>query len=345
LESKVPCCYIHIGTHKTATSSVQAFLRNNRKLLAEKDVVVPRYQDITHTEHILALSAAGRKLETVFPTLSGVSGDSVIRFFLKKILAKSKGKDIVISSEYFYSQDVTTMKRRFFDPILRRGTHDLKFICYVRPQYRFLDSCYVQHLKLGLTERFSEYINQPMPEICYNEWLSQWLDAYGKSIVIRPFEKEQFYKNNIIDDFCHAINLEDTLVDVFERPGMDFNKRLSIEAFYVMQKVWDAAKVLNLKPRIHNIAWIFEKIDLNLSSGNYFSGLTNSIAREIFDKFHDENTLLAKRVLNRDYLFLEDKGDFSFEPCQINPNELTNDQIMQFLTISNYILQTYFVEA
>jgi hypothetical protein len=341
----MPCCYIHIGMRKTATTTVQKFLMNNRKILAENDVVIPQYQDIVHTGHLFALSAAGRKLETVFPSLSGISGDRIIRFFIKKILAKAKGKDIVISSEFFYNQDVTTMKRRFFDPISKVGTHDLKFICYVRPQYRFLDSYYVQEVKRSGAEKFREFVNKHIPGISYNEWISAWLDVYGKSIIIRPFEKEQFYKNNIIDDFCQTINLEDTLAFQLERPCREFNKRLSVETFYVMQKTWESANILKLKPHIHNIAWIFEKLDMNLNSKKYYSGLTNCLANELYDKYHDENILFAQRALNRDYLFKERKDDFCFKPCQLDPNELTNDQMMQLSTISNYILQNHFVEV
>ncbi len=91
-----------------------------------------------------------------------------------------------------------------------------KIIIYLRRQYEFMTSVYMQHLKMGrINESISKYIDQDKSTLDYFQLLIPWIKNYGKeNIIIRVFERKQLLNEDIIDDFFNCLNLNYNNLDL-----------------------------------------------------------------------------------------------------------------------------------
>ena len=168
--------YLHIGNHKTGSSSIQRNLMKNRQLLEKFGFEYFSYKNQIHChEYINNNAPAGAFLQK----------KSEFRDNLK---ALTPGRNTIISSEnfsYFFNrkdvQDVYSVLAEFFD--------EIKVVVYIRRQ----DSHLISHYREGAKPfRKSEYelwgnVVTPLPEFTalhlryldYASRLGLWDDVFG----------------------------------------------------------------------------------------------------------------------------------------------------------------------
>jgi len=187
---------VHIGTHKTGTTSIQASLRKHAPALAERGLYVPEtgtlYKRSGHHNIGWELRGDPRAdsqkggLAELVEELSGVSADSA-----------------VISSEdleYLVEQpDLLTA----FDDRLRAAGHDVEYVMLFRRADTYAKSLYAELIYHGLTASFDDFIGAVLDDGKYTygeDWVyyfdidsfvRQWTSAVASPLTLVSYEDAQ----------------------------------------------------------------------------------------------------------------------------------------------------------
>ena len=131
--------YIHIGTGKTGTSALQAFLHKNQAALKLNDFSYAQSGLDGENHHRACFNFArdepNRRIETL-----------QILTQLKTEIEKGNSNNYIISSENFpglTTEEIQLIKKTLGDEVC------IKFIVYIRRQDQYVESWYSQLIKTG----------------------------------------------------------------------------------------------------------------------------------------------------------------------------------------------------
>lgn len=199
--------YIHIGTHKTGSTSIQNVLKKERKhLLKEGIFYLGRFRDISkpmkdmieydekHVEEFH--KEAVRKIEESKKTNPAIYVTSN---------EKWSGHDMLAYS------NAPANARMLWD-IFKPFQFDIKIVVYLRQQDKFFESAYSQKVKRGASYSFQEFLDK-IEHVKDCHW-DHYLDAYAKyfgekNIIVQPFDKKYLpEKDSLIHSFGKIIGSE-----------------------------------------------------------------------------------------------------------------------------------------
>jgi len=226
--------YLHIGTPKTGTTSIQHFMSDNAEALLEKGILVPPvFRNPNHTElyhYAVESSHSNSILKTHASSFAPKDLATFPRSFVDTI-SKHNG-DAVVSCEYLSAFLVDSQQITALANLCYEATDEVKVVIYLREQVESFVSYYptqvsagrrmpfslklpdsgvswVDHCskliegesKTGNTNPFREF---PPLWLDYNALVMRWADVFGKdNIDVRTFSK----KDDIRNDFCDVIGL------------------------------------------------------------------------------------------------------------------------------------------
>ncbi len=211
--------YLHIGSPKTGTTTLQAFLNNNRNLLLEDGVFYPTSTGATN-DFSLVVSAYDRFRNDGLSHFLNVHCDEDLFLLREKITSNLRGeletldtkkvKSIVFSSEYFHLNLTSQEEVQRVKEILHSaGLHDIYVVVYLRKQVDLASSFYSTSVKAG---EIASSPQRPMIDGRYShlcnhlKTLSRYSSVFGKSKIIpRIFERGEIVNDSIVDDFLHTI--------------------------------------------------------------------------------------------------------------------------------------------
>lgn len=179
---------IHIGTHKTGSTSLQLHLKRNFEFLLERGV---RYVEAgrfgnAHNKPAMALRAPGDRSDWAL---------------IREELARSESRVNVLSGEAFWHTDPAPLKQQ----IPRQ--QEVLIVVYLRRQDKYLQSLYKQAVTTGLKDDFYTWRCKHPTRGCYFSVIEQWAEQFGAdSITIRPYEC-----NGVCDttrDFLGLVGIE-----------------------------------------------------------------------------------------------------------------------------------------
>jgi len=198
--------YLHIGTNKTGSTSIQHYLKENQNLLKSSGYYYPMegayFYPPEASPSLLAHALLGNR-----PAYIGnrnIDEEACVSDIIRDI-KQSNCEKVIVSSEHFHwAKTVDEIKKIysiFFDLFEK-----ITIIVYLRRQDTRLESTWSQRVKMGLiTESFDDFLKDHVGWNYY-EMLNLWAEVFGKeNIVVTPFEKGQFFKNNLIQDFLQTI--------------------------------------------------------------------------------------------------------------------------------------------
>jgi hypothetical protein len=227
---KIKTVYIHIGTPKTGTTSIQDFFAKNREPWGNKNVYYPecfaRFGGIKADNHIkLSSSCSNLKYSSNLAKTFDIYTDEEQQHFydeLKKTFLEELSKTgpsidtIVCSNEHlcvqtFEKEDLFKLKKLFSDVC-----DNIKIIIYLRKQDAVTVSSYTQKLKTGYAKPL--VLDQlPAKWKDYYKLIKFWESVFGKgNVVPRIFAKDKFYEANLVLDFIHTCKLSERLNDSFK---------------------------------------------------------------------------------------------------------------------------------
>lgn len=287
---------LHIGTHKTATTSIQHFCTLNRAALRKCGYFYPRPALSAYVANSLASRLSfGREAE-VAAALRRARGDA----------EKARCHTIVVSAESFYA-----MTACFIDIQGRpRGDYwdneqhliekmrdccegmEVSVLAYLRPQDEFASSLYNQFIKnvLGTGHSYDEFIAAMRPAFNYEGHFALWEKIFGSGQVhLRNFLT---CRDRIITDFCEAA-LEGNCLDEAAKSEIFSNKRLT-------RDVLETKRIFNRTGPDRSLAFVaaraFAKIsdDMPDRSGYQVFATSDTRCRD-FAQFEKGNASLAAR--------------------------------------------------
>ncbi|EOH7075098.1 coiled-coil domain-containing protein [Campylobacter coli] len=219
--------YVHIGTEKTGTTSIQEFLYINKSIIQKQNYFFAQSIGIKNHWDLAFLGYSLNKKDSYILNNS-LWNFQAIKQHKKNIFSKIKDEvkfnhKIIFSSELLQSR--LTRKREivklytFFKKI---GFTNIKVICYIRDANEMLRSLLSEAIKweeidsFELKEEKEEYKLGykknlfHFHHICnHKQTLQWWGEIFGKeNLIVRLFDKNEFYQGDLLKDFIHSIGLE-----------------------------------------------------------------------------------------------------------------------------------------
>ncbi len=207
--------YLHIGTFKTGTSSIQKYLKENISWFKEHGILIPDTQLIAHHPLPLSLIRDYSEFRAAWPAFEGDS--TAIWQATFDEIASSPLNSVIISSETFCDlvNEHARDAKDDFKRVLKHYFQDynVKVICYLRPLIAYSVSMYKEAIKAGgITNLYSEEISNFLQMRSIHLFPSQYLDFYSElfgkeNLIIKKYDRNTLINKNILDDFLDIFKL------------------------------------------------------------------------------------------------------------------------------------------
>jgi hypothetical protein len=296
-------CYIHIGPHKTGTTSIQWFLKENREELLKQGYLVPKSGNIHGGHHPLVRQLCGRAV----PQHQREAAASFAR-----MVKDTKCQAVVISSETLeHLLLYDDCARQFFGRIEELNLEP-KLVFFPRNQSQLLNSRYAEVVKgLQRGESFEAFVQAEIqhPSFRYAHLIAL-ANGFCSKLIAQPFTEETITRG-VVPEFLGAIDIDpvhfhDT--NVRRNPGA---------GPFTISVARDVLRSLGSKGRALTwlqasrcgkklTAYLYEK---GLTDSGY-CGLTTALARHIETELRLDNDAFAQEAWGRSWaeVFAADVG-------------------------------------
>ena len=186
----MPKVIFHIGAHKTASTSVQAWFFRNRARLEQAGVIYPRTNWHHLAQHRLAFALKGGK-----PPRSGARADiaSEIDGLNAVIAAAPDDAQIFVSSEEFFSaprKGIRALRNRLC-------CDDVAIVAFLRKPDDLFLSIYNQRAKEprnSFCKPVGDFLDRPYdlsPDLNMRKCINNWIAVFGQDrIKLRLYEED-----------------------------------------------------------------------------------------------------------------------------------------------------------
>ncbi len=301
-------CILQIGTEKTGTTTLQAFLAKNRDRLAERGIRYPRFPgEFNHTG--LAAYAMDDARNDAIRGAFGVHDPDAVTAFRTRFEAEAEAElagegTFVFCNEHCHSRLRTQEEVQRLADLLIPHFDRIDVSVYLRRQDQVALSLYSTRLKSGGTStEILPRVGAADPYFNYDSSLSLWEAAFGRTHVhVRLFDRSQLVGGDVVADFLAAWGLG---APADYRPVRKLNELIGAEAQDYLRRI-----NLHLKP----IAGLpLEAVLGPLSSelAKHFPGKgarpSRAEAEAFYERFRTSNEAVRRRYFPaRDALFEEE---------------------------------------
>ena len=211
---------LHIGSHKTGTTSIQRALLEAEEPLKNCNYELFKTQNIkgnrSKSGDAWGWIDLGKKKEYLDPLRNGLGGKVPNPKVLTEYLFNSRQDNIIMSSEgfswIFDDNEIKTL-HNFLNKKFK-----VRIIVYLRRQDKQIISHHQQGAKTASLPACSYYggTSRAIPHtktnyyeyLDYNKKMSKWANHFGtENIIIRVFEKDRLKNNDVVCDFMNSIGL------------------------------------------------------------------------------------------------------------------------------------------
>lgn len=238
---KLKRLYLHVGTRKTGTTSLQHFLYNNRELLEAQGYLYPVigcfFHQLSKSQSRLAF-ACKKKRSKLLPSTLKLSLPDCIQD-LHGCLRRSTAENVIISSEIFWGELNTEDIHRIrvaLNPLFQ----SIQIIIYLRPQDEYLEASYNQFVKMGLTRApFDQFVNQRLQStdlsLRYYHAVQAFWQIFGReNVLVRRYSPNHLVAMNVIEDLTTIIGCGSA--KPFKTHGR-LNESLPIELLTILREL------------------------------------------------------------------------------------------------------------
>lgn len=192
---------LHIGDHKTGSTSIQLAFAENRVRLKGKRVFYPAK---------LASNALGRQAVAYSRAKSAEERAKRGKPFaqLAERIAGADADFALISAEAFETVPAA-VTRDILDTFFRPVVDEIRVIAYVRPHAARIVSSFAERIKTGVlrlqTMNLEEFarLRHEVGEFDYLPRFSEWRRAFGENFQLRPMIRQELRNGSVVDDFIH----------------------------------------------------------------------------------------------------------------------------------------------
>ena len=217
MSAKKSTIFIHIGTIKTGTTSLQNFFHINRVLLAEEfNIYYPKSPGLQNHTRLPLYAYDGNVTE--LRARHNISSEEQLAKFRKEFISKfcneieshiETGRDILLSSEHLSSRATERAEIEKLLSLFEAYDVNCKVIVYLRRQDKMMLSTYSTWVKSGGRWQLNPtaYKNRRYNHL---EMIQLWASVVGKeNMIVKVFEKSRMKNGDLYDDFTDAIGIRD----------------------------------------------------------------------------------------------------------------------------------------
>lgn len=282
--------YLHIGTHRTATSSIQSFMHANSSALLQRGIFYP-YKVARHND-LFRMIFSGKREVT----------DAAADLFKRADKRAGPDASVVLSDEDISMQtDLSRLKdfNEFFQ---------VKVIFSLRRQDFWLESWFLQNIKWQWNETLSHCTldaflarRAEFHWVDYNTYVTHLEQVFGReNVLLYPFEKEQM-PDGPVSAFARMIGLE-SITGLTPTPHVNSSHSAKVSEFMRCLPLDEAFPLYRRK--LEQACSAVEK-QLAMTGSEASSLLIGHDYRlAILSEYAEGNAALARRYFNRDQLFL-----------------------------------------
>ena len=296
-------CYIHVGPHKTGTTSIQWFLRENRAALLKHGYFVPESGNVHGGHHPIVRQLCGQEVPHHHKSAAAKFVEA-----LRGTLSDA----VVISSE---ALEGLLQKREYANAFFSRITElDLepRIVAFPRNQPQLINSRYVEVVKgFRRSEPFETFVSEEMQHQSFKySDLIALAKEFDAKLVARPFTGRMIVEG-VVADFLGAIG-----IDPSRFGGIEIRRNQTAGPFTVSVARDVSRLVANLGRRLTAVQArrCKRKLMLHLQekglADNGYCGLSNGLARQIEKHWQPDNDVFAQQVWQKPWreVFAVDVG-------------------------------------
>jgi len=210
--------YLHIGTEKTATTTIQHFLYHNRKALFDRGIALSDYLDKPANRRLAAYCMPEKSFDAYLVNKGITTIDEKKRYFSS--FAEEFHQEVesfchntekmFITSEHLYSRLFDIDSIRLLKKLLDEIFSEIKIICYFREQSAVVKSLYSTMIKISYNGSFESLLRDcdpGNPYYNYYDSFTKWRDVFGKEFLTpRIFSRDNLYEGDIRKDILQIID-------------------------------------------------------------------------------------------------------------------------------------------
>lgn len=230
-----PRLVLHIGTEKTGTTTIQHFLRMNRRVLSRHSILIPVFLgQANHFAFPFLAYDPGRVDDVVFRAAPGLSGEGLVRRreeLLDKLAKKVAGSGSqcwIISSEHLSSRLMNDSEILRLRGVIDECFSSVRVIVYLRDPLSVYISSWSTALKCGsaqvsLSEPGAGYADRLAD---HRSLLQRWLRFFEKNeLSVRLYDRQRLLNGSIVDDFCQFAGIDcvgDCVIPEVRNPSLSW---------------------------------------------------------------------------------------------------------------------------
>ena len=209
--------YIHIGTFKTGTTSIQQFIKRNRKRLRGRGIYVPTTPLLAHHPLPLSLIKKHSRWRGGWREFDG-DPDEIWGQMLTEI-SKTRCRKILISSESFcdlVNENCRQSSDTFGKYIKQKfEPYDVKIICYLRSIEPYITSIYQESIKvtsrtIGFSQELEDLYKRESIHLKPSIYLDFFAKLFGQeNMIIREYSREKLTGGDSVKDILEMFGCAD----------------------------------------------------------------------------------------------------------------------------------------
>jgi len=319
-------CYIHIGPHKTGSSAIQWFLKENQDELLKQSYFVPQSGANQGGHHAIVRQLCGKDVP---------DHQQLVAAKFARSLEETSCKAVVISSEVM--EGLLTRREcaeEFFNRIGKLNL-DPKLVLFPRNQPQSINSRYAEVVK-GCRcsepfEAFAQAFTQRL-SLRYSH-LIDVADTFNAELIACPFTGETIARS-IIPKFLRAIGIDPSK---FPDTNVHRNQTAGPFTIAVGRRISELIAGPGKRPTWLQAARCKRKLAAYLEEKGWsdtgYCGLTTALAAHIERQWRPDNDVFAQRVWGTSWteVFASDIGR-EFRPNDFDlskPDESTERRLCQ----------------
>lgn len=308
-------CYIHVGPHKSGTTSIQWFLQENREELLRHGYFVPESETKRGAHHALAEGLAGLDV--------GENREPLVTRSIRAI-AETACEAVIISSEALEGILESRKHGEVFFGQIRELNFEPKLVLFPRNQPQWINSSYA--FSVRSFRRSDPFESAALgfaqsPGSRFSRWV-ELADTHALELIARPFTKETI-ACGVITEFVRSVGINSSqfLNSEIRRNEAVGPFTVSV-AREVLRPIAQAGKQLKwLQAERCKKELAAHLKETGLADVGY-SGLSTSLARQIQRELQSDNNAFAQSVWSRPWveIFAADTAEeFTPNDFEIRP--------------------------
>lgn len=308
-------CFLHIGTGKTGTTTIQDFLAANRRSLSKQGILYPKSPGKRRHVRVSFFARNDKRVKAMneWKRRGGGEPDTFreeFRAAFLKEIDNSNAQTTILSDEALSAlrdEEIARLKE-----LLDACFNQVHVIIYLRRQDDYIASRYQQDIKKGRTYTLDEYLRRlPRGTYDYHAKCRRFARYFGKGQVLpRVFDRESFVGGSLLHDFASATGIPDSLVDLTIKNKQADGATDSDDPESERNRSLDARRTEFLR----RMNFHFDEIEDPRARNRYRRAVTLALVRrsdgpvlapddstldKIMEQFADSNAAVAKEYLGR----------------------------------------------